>query len=384
MIAMSIWINVNIIYSSCIKLYSLLLDAWQQSKGNFISMMIVFGFSGITIIIVSYVTHSFIHELGHLISGVLCGAKLIRIKFPFVLVKKTDLGYKIYLHTSMFRNECILTEFTCNKTKLSALFISLGGIWAQIMFTIFTVMMAYHSQSIYSIIYLIWSTLGISIIIINLNIFSQKWVCDGIIAKEILFEKDGGWNYNYYGKLQRLLLHQNYGGLDIDYIKIQSKQLQDYRNVDGWNFDSNITHFIFLIYIKVYISKNQYNKAYQLLSDVLKKGNVILEELRLELEIEQWYIRLLYWGENISIMGKDIVTLLKELKASKNEIYYIRCNLAYELIICKKSVLVLEVDSILNSLKKKGILDCEYRYLKDEIPKIIKRAEGVNINGCIR
>lgn len=342
-------------------IYLYLIEKKRESLDSFIIAYILIFVLSFVALFISYLLHAIIHELGHLLIAKIFKCEMIALKIPFMVIEKINSKYKIKFNKKLFSNECIITEPKNNKRYVT-LGIVLGGIVFQILMII-AVWFVHSSNSNVPLVICLKASnaLGILIVLVNSNCIQMKEINDGLVARSIIFEKNASWEYVLYHRLVSRLRHVKYEELDLKSI--------EYNRLDeiGYQY-SKLSICSMIIAVKHYISKSDYYNAQRIINLVMTRQKLIKSK-RYEIELEHLYLIIIsgqYINEDISTIEKR----LHSLEFHVNELDYLRCKIAYEIIILKNLYLVENSYTLYQRYSSQVVIKNDYIFLIDELKKI--------------
>lgn len=285
----------------------------------------------IVVMYLAYVLHSFIHELGHLTFGLICGCKFLSIRIGNYALVKENNRIKVKVHkVKGSGGQCLLGESKSNNFA-SQFFIILGGIFFNLIISVLFLFISLYVPLVVKAICYLFLFVGIVFIVINgLPLNNLNIINDGKCLMLIISNKEAlRCNYNQ-SKICRLLFEsKSYGDI----------RLENFDYDENSAIDNELIGYMVMMKYYHFLEKKEYKMASWCLRQFEPYENKLRAAVLMDLYYEKLYIELLTLKrEHVieNIINSDIMK--NEFYKECTDINKLRVRMAYELIYKKNSM----------------------------------------------
>lgn len=273
----------------CIGLFSdmTLTEFWEKLKD--IEALELIGVILFSLLSASFgiVLHIILHELGHLVAGLLSGYKFVSFRIFNYTILKTSVGLKIKkFGISGTGGQCLMTPPNCPAEELKFVFYNLGGVLFNLLFSAVAIILWWYvvDNEFVCIFLMLFALMGVLSALMNgvpMKLFVTN---DGMNTKRLLGNVEARHIFANSLKVNALI-QDGVRPKDMpeDFFKLDDKiDFKDY-------FVMQQYHFV----VALYLDKQQYDDAYRMYDEIVAHKGEVLELFYIEAVCELIYLSLL-------------------------------------------------------------------------------------------
>lgn len=314
-----------------------------------------------------YLSQCFIHELGHMIFGLLSGCKVLSFRIGNYAIVKENSQIRIKIHkVKGSGGQCLLGEPKRNY-MVSQYFIILGGVIFNICLSITSYIISFHASVVIKAICYLSCFVGMVFIVMNgLPLNCLSILNDGKCLMLVRNNRDAQRYYYIQSKICRLLFESvSYGDMPEECMIIEGNS----------QLDNELIGYLALVRYYHYLENKEYKMAIKCLSQFEPYEKRMGKEELIDLYYEKLYIELLtlkreYVIEaliNSNILVNDFNIGSNYSNTVNNDINRLRVRMAYELIYTKNNLRGMQhyvkAKSLLNKHQAAGEVKFQYAML---------------------
>jgi hypothetical protein len=244
-----------------------------------------------------YILNLCIHELGHLLFGLICGYKLLSIRiFKYLIVMKNK--YKIY-KIGRFNSIGQCSMIKKDEERLSCTLYNIGGCLLNL-FTVAVILVLIHNNIIidHLIFYYVFCIVGLNIFIINAVPSTNKGVFSDGLNTYLFFKNKDMRKTNYY---QLLIYGQLLNNCSPRNIALNEQDILYIKN----NINAYSYYPLYNLYLK-FMEEENFMSAKEILSLIKANEKIFSKENRAQIWLEYIYFNCLANGQDIEVSSEDI------------------------------------------------------------------------------
>lgn len=306
-------------------------------KYIFIPILVVIA-ALIAVMYLIYLSHCFIHELGHLIFGLFCGCKVLSYRIGKYVIVKEKYRIRVKIHkVKGSGGQCLLGEPKLNY-RVSQYFIIVGGILFNICLTMLSFIISIHTAVVIKAVCYLSCFVGMIFLVMNgLPLNCLSILNDGKCLMLVRNNKEAQRCYYIQSKICRLLFESvSYGDMPEECMTIDENS----------QLTNELIGYLILVRYYHFLENNEYKLAIKCLKQFEPYEHRLSKEVLTDLYYEKLYIELLtlkreYVIEkliNSNILKKEFNKENNYLSIENNDINKIRVKMTYELIYTKNNL----------------------------------------------